>query len=405
MDRSIFSNRAGFDHGIARHNAEAYVGEVNGIEHSFGILTQAEKGSRIQQYFDAATGTGLNRRARSHLLLSPNVCGTFNGIHQSRFCGDNELHYDEGSCKHGVSQYCTMRFDLRTTGLISLLSATFVAFATFAQTLKVDVNLVLVNATVADLKGRLVAGLETQHFRIWEDDVEQTVESFSVEDLPISVGLIFDATGSMADKLSSARDAATAFLKTSNPRDEYFLIEFSDPPKLVQDFTTDIPRLQRRIFSSSARGLTPLYDAVHMGLDKIEGARNTKKALLIISDGEDNHSHYTFSDIREFARHHDAQIYAIGLIDSAQGQRTIRDLVETSGGRAFFPNSADQLQDICTRIAIELKNQYLLGYRSTNEVKDGKWRQIHVEVNPPRGLPPLTVRARTGYYAPVSQKG
>jgi Ca-activated chloride channel homolog len=298
-----------------------------------------------------------------------------------------------------------MRFDIRTTGLIGLLSAILAAFSIYAQTLKVDVNLVLVNATVADMKGRLVAGLERQNFRIWEDDVEQTVESFSLEDQPLSVGLIFDATGSMADKLSAAREAATAFLKTSNPRDEYFLIEFSDQPKLVQDFTTDTSRLQRRIFSGAARGLTPLFDAVHMGLDKIEGARNIKRALLVISDGEDNHSHYTFSDVREFARHHDAQIYAIGLIETAQGRRTIGDLVETSGGRAFFPNSPDQLQDICTRIAIELKNQYLLGYRSTNEVKDGTWRQIHVEVNPPKGLPPLTVRAKTGYYAPTSQKG
>jgi Ca-activated chloride channel family protein len=270
-----------------------------------------------------------------------------------------------------------------------------------SQTLKVDVPVVLVNATVSDMKGRLVAGLERQHFRLWEDDVEQKVEYFSLEDMPLSVGLIFDATGSMADKLSSAREAATAFLKTSNPRDEYFLIEFSDQPKLVEHFTTDISRLQRHIFSTSAQGLTPLFDAVHLGLETIQAATNTKRALLIISDGEDNRSYYTFTDIREFTRRKGAQIYAIGLVATLQGRKIIEDLVETSGGRAFFPNSVNQLEDICTRIAIELKNQYLLGYRSTNEAKDGRWRQIHVEVNPPKGLPPLAIRARTGYYAPM----
>src|SRR5215831_15879630 len=155
------------------------------------------------------------------------------------------------------------------------------------QTLKVDVNLVLVNATVADTNGRLVAGLDRTNFRLMEDGVAQTVEYFNVEDLPLSVGLIFDATGSMADKLSSARDAATAFLNTSNPHDEYFLIEFADRPELIENFTTDLSRLQKRIFSTSARGLTPLFDAVQMGLEKIKGARNTKKALLVITDGED----------------------------------------------------------------------------------------------------------------------
>jgi Ca-activated chloride channel family protein len=274
------------------------------------------------------------------------------------------------------------------------------AWAAYSQTLKVDVPVVLVNATVSDLKGRLVAGLERQHFRLWENEIEQQVEYFSLEDMPLSVGLVFDATGSMAEKLSAARNAATAFLKTSNPRDEYFLIEFSDQPRLVQDFTSDIAGLERRIFTASARGLTPLFDAVHLGLEKVTNGRNTKKALLIITDGEDNRSHYTFSDIREFAREHDAEIYAIGLVDTLEGRTTISDLVETSGGRAFFPNSVNQLDDICTRIALELKNQYLLGYRSTNEAKDGRWRQIRVDVNPPKGLPPLAVRARTGYYAP-----
>lgn len=249
------------------------------------------------------------------------------------------------------------------------------------------------------MENRLVAGLDRPNFKLLEDGVEQKIEYFSVEDLPISVGLIFDSTGSMVEKFPAARDAATAFLKTSNPRDDYFLVEFSDVPTLVEDFTTDTAKLERRIFSASARGLTPLFDAVQMGLEKIGSARNTKKALLIITDGEDNNSHSSFADIREFTRHQDVQIYAIGLIGTTKGQTTIRDIVETTGGRAFFPSSPNQLSDICTRIAIELKNQYLLGYRSTNQAKDGTWREIHVDVEPPKGLPPLKVRAKTGYYA------
>jgi Ca-activated chloride channel family protein len=288
----------------------------------------------------------------------------------------------------------------RTRIVLIVLIAIGLVWTAAGQTLKVDVPVVLVNTTVSDLKGRLVAGLERRNFRIWEDDVEQQVEYFSLEDMPLSVGLVFDTTGSMADKLSAAREAATAFLKTSNPRDEYFLIEFGDQPKLVQDFTADISRLQKQIFSSLAQGLTPLFDAVHLGLETITSGKNTKKALLIITDGEDNHSRNTFSEVREFTRHQEAQIYAIGLVSSVVGQTTIKDIVETTGGRAFFPNSVNQLEDICTRIAIELKNQYLLGYRSTNESKNGQWRQIRVEVNPPKGLPPLAVRARTGYYAP-----
>jgi Ca-activated chloride channel family protein len=296
--------------------------------------------------------------------------------------------------------YFTTRMNRRTRTVLIVLMASGLVWTARSQTLKVDVPVVLVNTTVSDLKGRLVAGLDRQNFRIWEDDVEQKVEYFSLEDMPVSVGLVFDTTGSMADKLSAAREAATAFLKTSNPRDEYFLIEFGDQPKLVQNFTTDIPRLQKQIFSALAQGLTPLFDAVQLGLETITGGKNTKKALLVITDGEDNHSRDTFSDVREFTRHQEAQIYAIGLVSSVVGQMTIKDLVETTGGRAFFPNSANQLEDICTRIAIELKNQYLLGYRSTNESKNGQWRQIRVEINPPKGLPPLAVRARTGYYAP-----
>ena len=275
-----------------------------------------------------------------------------------------------------------------------------------AQTLKVDVDLVLVNATVSDTLGRMVTGLERENFQLWEDKVEQKIEYFSNEDLPLSIGLIFDATGSMSDKISTARDAAVTFLKMGNPEDEFFLVTFSQQAQLAQDFTTDVTRLQSRLLFTPAKGLTPLFDAVYLGLDKMKGATNKRKALLLITDGEDNHSRYTFANIKEFAKERDVQIFAIGIVNpfgelaqGKTGRSIIEDLVEISGGRAFFPDSVNELQDICTKIGIELKNQYVLGYHSTNEAKDGKWRKIRLKVNAPKGLPSLSVRGKSGYYA------
>src|SRR6266481_10049471 len=253
------------------------------------------------------------------------------------------------------------------------------------QTIKVDVDLVLVNATVSDSKGRLVTGLRQENFRIWEDKVEQKVEYFSSEDSPMSIGLIFDATGSMEDKISRGRDAAVSFLKTGNPEDEFFLVTFSQSARLVEGFTTDISRLQNHMLFTPAKGLTPLFDSVYLGLETMKSARNKRKALLLITDGEDNHSRYSFWDIKEFVKEQDVQIFVIGIVNSsaelAQGQdgrAVIEDLAQISGGQAFFPDSVDELEDICNKIAIELRNHYVLGYHSTNPAKDGEWRKIRL---------------------------
>src|SRR5215831_4606328 len=274
------------------------------------------------------------------------------------------------------------------------------------QTLKVDVGLVLVNAIVSDSQGRMVTDLGREHFQFWEDKVEQKIEYFSAEDILLSIGLIFDATGSMKDKISTACDAATTFLKTGNPEDDYFLVTFSQRAQLVQGFTADISRLQNRLLFTPAKGLTPLFDAVYLGLDEMKSASNKRKALLLITDGEDNHSRYSFADIKEFAKERDVQIFAIGIVNPSgelsmgkTGRAIIEDLVEITGGRAFFPDSVYELEDICTKIAVELKNQYILGYHSTNGSKDGKWRKIRLKVNPPKGIPKLNVRGKSGYYA------
>ena len=273
-------------------------------------------------------------------------------------------------------------------------------------TIKVDVDLVLVNATVSDLEGRMVTGLEQGNFQVWEDKVEQKIEYFFGEDAPVSIGLIFDATGSMTDKISRARDAAVTFLKAGNPQDEYFLITFSERPRFIESFTTDISRLQNDVLFTGTKGLTPLFDAVYLGLEKMKSASNKRKALLLITDGEDNHSRYSFSEVKQFAREQDVQLFAIGILgpggeltEGQPGRIIIEDLVGTASGEAFFPESANELEDICSKIALELRNQYVLGYHSTNAVRDGRWRKIRLKVNPPTGATKLSVHSKGGYYA------
>jgi Ca-activated chloride channel family protein len=272
--------------------------------------------------------------------------------------------------------------------------------------LKIDVDLVLISVTVSDPEGRLVTGLGPERFRLSEDKIEQKIESFSQEEVPLSAGIIFDASGSMRDNAAKAREAARAFLAEGNREDEYFLVEVSTRPKLSENFTMETSRLQNHFISTPAQGMTALFDAVYLGLERIKGHSNPRKALLLITDGEDNHSRYTFSDVKAFAREQDVQIFVIGIVDfgawQSTGRSVMEDLVGITGGKAFFPNSADQLESITARIATELKNQYIIGYRSTNEAKDGKWRKIHVNVISPKGKPELRARTRSGYYAPSS---
>jgi Ca-activated chloride channel homolog len=278
------------------------------------------------------------------------------------------------------------------------------------QTLKVDVDLTLVNATVTDSLNRYVSGLEQEHFQIWEDKIEQKIEYFSSEDVAMSLGMIFDVSGSMKDKISTARDAAVTFLKTGNPDDEYFLVEFANRPEVASDFTTDISKLQSKIIFTPAKGMTAMYDAVYVGLEKLKAGNNPKKALLLITDGEDNRSRYTFQNVKEFVKEQDVQIYAIGITDEwnsqlsagRTGRAMLEELADLTGGRAFFPDSVYELEDICTKIAIELKNQYVIGYHSTNQAKDGKWRKLRLKVNPPKGIQHLNVKSKAGYYAPMA---
>jgi Ca-activated chloride channel homolog len=274
--------------------------------------------------------------------------------------------------------------------------------------LKVDVDLVLVPVTITDPLNRLVTGLEKENFQLFDGNTPQEIRSFSSEDAPVSLGVIFDSSGSMSSKMDRAKDAVVEFFKTANPQDEFFMITFSDEPEEVSDFTNSVDEIQNKLVYAVPRKRTALLDAIYMGVSKMRQAKYAKKALLIISDGGDNHSRYTEGEIKALVKEADVMIYAIGIYDryfqsqeERLGPALLTDIAELTGGRAFTIDNPNDLADVATKIGIELRNQYVLGYRPAKVVHDGKWRKIKVKLMPPKGLPPLKVYARTGYYAPA----
>jgi Ca-activated chloride channel family protein len=278
---------------------------------------------------------------------------------------------------------------------------------THTAPLKVDVDLVLVNVTVTDPMNRVVTGLEKDNFSIFEGSRTEQIRHFSAEDAPISLGVIFDMSGSMSDKIEKAKDAAIEFFKTANPQDEFFMIAFSDRPELLADFTHSVSDVQSKLIYTVPKGRTALLDAIYLGIDKMRQARNSKKALLIISDGGDNRSRYTEGEVKNLVKEADVQIYAIGVFDymgrtpeEARGPELLDEITDATGGRTYVINNPNDLEDTATKISMELRNQYVLGYRPTDGKHDGKWHKIKVKLNPPKGLPPLHVYAKAGYYAP-----
>ena len=277
--------------------------------------------------------------------------------------------------------------------------------------LRVNKTLVLINVTVTDPLNRFVTGLEKQHFRLFEDKVEQEITAFSSEDAPISIGLVFDTSGSMGPKLQKSREAAAEFFKTANPSDEFFLVQFNDRPELTVPFTTDTDKLQNTLTFTQSRGRTALLDSVYLAMHEMKKAHNPRKALLIISDGGDNSSRYTETEIKNAVREADVQIFAIGIFESmanrgrtpeeAAGPSLLNELAEQTGGREYPVDNLAELPDIAAKIGIELRNEYILGYTPKNSLRDGKYRKVQVKLNQPRGLPPLRAFFRLGYYAPT----
>ncbi|MBI1983708.1 MAG: VWA domain-containing protein [Acidobacteria bacterium] len=277
--------------------------------------------------------------------------------------------------------------------------------------IQVDVTLVVINVTVTDPYDRIVTGLDRSNFQVFDEKVEQDIASFSTEDAPISVGMVFDSSGSMGDKINKSKEAALQFFKTSNPQDEFMLINFNERPNLITSFTSSIENIQDRLLFVKGGGKTALLDAIYLGLSEAKKATTSRKALLVISDGGDNHSRYTDNDVKRAVKESDVQIYSVGIfepissrnrtVEEARGPGLLAELSHVSGGRMFSVEDANELPDIMEKISIELRNQYVIGYRPSNMVRDGRWRRIKVKLNPPRGLPPLQVYARTGYYAPT----
>ena len=277
--------------------------------------------------------------------------------------------------------------------------------------IQVSVDLVVVGVTVTDPYDRIVTGLDKSNFQVLDEKVPQQISTFSTEDAPISVGMIFDSSGSMSDKIEKSKEAALQFFKTSNPEDEFMLINFNERADLISSFTSKFERLQDRMLFVKAGGRTALLDAIYLGLNEMKKGRSSRKALLVISDGGDNHSRYTENEIKRAVKESDAQIYAVAILEplasrnrtpeEASGPSLLSDLAEVSGGRMFSVEDASELPDIAEKISIELRNEYVIGYKPSNLVRDGRWRRIKVKLDPPRGLPPLQVYARTGYYAPT----
>ena len=282
------------------------------------------------------------------------------------------------------------------------------AFKTHTKPMKVQVDMVLVPVTITDPLNRLVTGLDRENFNLFEGKDQQEIKTFSSEDAPVSIGVIFDMSGSMSSKIERAREAVIEFFKTANPQDEFFMIAFSDKPEEIADFTNSVDEIQGRLLYTVPRGRTALLDAIYLGVTKMRQAKYPKKALLIISDGGDNHSRYTEGEIKSMVKEADILIYAIGIYDhyfpteeERLGPALLSDVTELTGGRAFTIDNPNDLADVSTKIGIELRNQYVIGYRPKNPVHDGKWRKIKVKLLPPKGLPPLKVYAKTGYYAPT----
>ncbi|MGH9414748.1 MAG: VWA domain-containing protein [Terriglobales bacterium] len=272
-----------------------------------------------------------------------------------------------------------------------------------------NVNLVLVPVVVTDPLNRMVTGLQKQFFSLVEDKVPQNITSFSTEDAPISVGVVFDSSGSMANKIQESREALVQFFETANPQDQFFLIDFADAPRLLCNFTSNIDKIEDAATFLQAGGRTALLDAIYMALAQMRYAKYQRRALLIISDGGDNHSRYSLRDVERVVREANVQIYGIGLYNPVgdrpteaeiNGPDLLDKITESTGGKTFQIDDPDELADTATKIGIELRNEYVLGYTSTDKNRNGDWRKIVVKLRPPPGLPPLTVSARVGYYGP-----
>ena len=278
------------------------------------------------------------------------------------------------------------------------------------KSLRVNVDLVLVPVTVIDAGHRPVTALQKQNFALYENSQEQQIRYFSTDEAPISVGVILDLSGTMGNKIAVARKAVTEFLKNANPEDDFFVITFAARPTLIADTTQSIDEVEAKLAFAKPAGFTALLDAIHLGIAKLRTARHERRALLIISDGGDNASRYTLRETTKMLEEADVPLYAIGIFDDTfpvfgplenkLGQRLLTQVTDATGGHTIAAKHVAQLPDIAAAISLELRSQYVLGYRPSNGAPDGKWRKIKVRVASSSGTPPLQTYYRRGYLAP-----
>jgi Ca-activated chloride channel family protein len=275
-----------------------------------------------------------------------------------------------------------------------------------AERFRVNVDLVMVPVSVTDAANRFVPGLRKESFSLFEGGQQQQIRHFSMEDAPISVGVLLDLSKSMTNKIDDAREALSEFFKTANPQDDYFVITFADRPEMLADAGQSVGMIQGKLATATPGGHTALLDAIYMGIHHMRTARYSRRALLIISDGGDNRSRYRPSEIRRLVQEADVQIYAIGIFDTIfktpeewAGKKLLTDITDATGGRTITLSNAARLPSIAAQISLELRNQYVLGYRPTNPVRDAKWRKISVRLNATESpsSEPLQLHFRRGY--------
>jgi len=282
--------------------------------------------------------------------------------------------------------------------------------------ISVDVDEVVLSVAVLDKEGRPVDGLAKDQFTVFEDNTQQQIKVFKHEDIPLSLGLVIDNSGSMRNKRERVNSAALAFVRESNPDDETFIVNFDDSAYLEQDFTGSIGDLIDALDNLDTRGETALYDAVYLSADHVKSGKKDKKAVLLITDGEDNVSKYGFNKVVETLKQSKVTLYAVGLLEdndqrgglfkkqpSKKAREALEKFADVTGGQAYFPKSLDEVEELAKNIAHEIRNHYTISYTPTNRKLDGTWRAIQVKVNPPKRIPKVTVFTREGYFAPRPQ--
>jgi len=266
-----------------------------------------------------------------------------------------------------------------------------------SSNLRFDVNMVLVPVSVTDALDRPFNTLSRDSFRVLEDGIEQQIVSFSQEEAPVSLGLLFDTSGSMKNRLDASVEAMKLLFQTTMPGDEYFVVQFADTAHLLGGFTSNPDEIHGRLGLVEARGWTALLDAIALGTHQMKSAKNQRRVLLILSDGADNNSRFSESEIRSMVLEGDLRVYGIGLYHRP---KLLQQLAQETGGKVLIAQSLSELPDVVDRLSREVRSQYMLGYSSSNPHTDGKYRKVKVELVPPPGAPPLRASWRRGYYSP-----